>query len=99
MVFNFFKGLFLNPCSGELIYFLKEFCVCERYILFGKCVNFGSVFGGFFHGKTPKRGNFMSGKPECESKRMLLLTNFEAIQQNIWTAVLTYGPNEMRSVQ
>ena len=30
---------------------------------------------------------------------MLLLTNCEAIQRNIRTAVLTYGPNEMRSVQ
>ena len=30
---------------------------------------------------------------------MLLLTNCEVCRQNIQTEVLTYGPNEMRSVQ
>ena len=38
--------------------------------------------------------------PCCEMyNNMLLLTNCEVRMENIWTTVLKYGPNEMRSVR
>ena len=30
---------------------------------------------------------------------MLLLANCEAVRENIWTAVLKYGPKEVKSVR